>query len=103
MEQEFPRIPRRGWAEMIRKVYEADPLICPSCGGQMSIISFIEDHKVIDRIIAHLKLSFIAEMPPPPQVHQPEPLFFLRMQISWRDYSSGTKSKTEFPPSPVQV
>ena len=32
----------------------------------MSIISFIEDHKVIDKIIAHLKLTFMAERPPPP-------------------------------------
>jgi len=27
---------------MIRKVYEVDPLLCPHCGGQMSIIAFIE-------------------------------------------------------------
>ncbi len=33
----------------------------------MSIIAFIEDHKVIDKIIDHLKLTFMAERPPPPQ------------------------------------
>ena len=38
---------------MIRKVFEVDPLRCPSCGGQMKIISFIEDPKAIDRIIRH--------------------------------------------------
>jgi len=26
--------PSRGWAEMIKKVYEVDPLRCPSCGGR---------------------------------------------------------------------
>ena len=57
---------------MIRKVYEIDPLLCPSCGGKMSIISFIEEPKVIDKIIHHLKLSFQAERPPPPQVVQHE-------------------------------
>ena len=62
----------RGWAEMIRKVYETDPLLCPSCRGQMRIISFIEDPKVIDKIILHLKLTFQAERPPPPQVVQQE-------------------------------
>jgi len=31
----------------------------------MKIISFIEDHKVIDKIIDHLKLTFISERPPP--------------------------------------
>ena len=56
----------KGWAEMIRKAYEVDPLLCPTCGGRMKIISFIEDHKVIDRIIRHLELSFEAERPPPP-------------------------------------
>jgi len=46
---------------MIRKVYEIDPLLCPSCGGRMSIISFIDDHKVIHGIIGHLKLTFEAK------------------------------------------
>ena len=68
LEQEEPFVPSKGWAEMIRKVYELDPLLCPSCGGQMKIIAFIEDHKVIDRIIKHLKLTFHAERPPPTAV-----------------------------------
>ena len=61
-----------GWVGVIKKVNGVDPLLYPFCGGQMKIISFREDHKVIDRIIAYLKLSFIAERPPPPQVHQHE-------------------------------
>jgi len=70
--EEHHFVPSRGWAEMIRKVYETDPLLCPSCGGQMRVIAFIEDHKVIDKIIRHLKLIFTAERPPPPQVIQQE-------------------------------
>ena len=27
IDEECPRIPRRGWAEMIRKVYEVEPLV----------------------------------------------------------------------------
>ena len=38
----------------------------------MTIASFIEDHKVIDKIIRHLKLTFEAERPPPPHVLQQE-------------------------------
>jgi len=38
----------------------------------MSIIAFIEDHKVIDKIIDHLKLPFMAERPPPSQGVQQE-------------------------------
>lgn len=63
IEQEDPFVPSKGLAEMIRKVYEVDPLLCPTCGCRMRVISFIEDHKVIDRIIAHLELTFEAERP----------------------------------------
>jgi len=35
-------------------------------GGQMSVISFIEETKTIDRILRHLELTFEAERPPPP-------------------------------------
>jgi len=63
-------VPSKGWAEMIKKVYEVDPLLCPQCGGEMKVISFIKDHKVIDKIIAHLKLTFMAERPHPQSVQQ---------------------------------
>ena len=64
-------VPSKGWAEMIRRVYEVDPLICPLCGGKMRIIAFIEDHNALDRIIRHLKLTFAFERPPPPHIaHQ---------------------------------
>ena len=57
---------------MIRKAYETDPLLCPSCGGRMSVVSFIEEPKTIDRIIRHLELTFEAERPPPPHHVQKE-------------------------------
>ena len=63
-------VPSKGWAEMIRKRYEVDPLCCPTCGGQISIISSKEEPKTIDRIISHLELTFEAERPPPPRVVQ---------------------------------
>jgi len=70
IEEEERYLPSKGWAEMIKKVYEVDPLLCPRCGGEMRVIAFIEDHKVIDKIIRHLKLTFRAERPPPPQFLQ---------------------------------
>ncbi len=36
---------RKRWAALIKQVYETDPLLCPKCGGQMKIISFIERHQ----------------------------------------------------------
>jgi hypothetical protein len=67
-EDELRPIPSKGWAEMIRKVYEVDPLVCPQCGGTMKVVAFITDFPVVDRIINHLKLSFVAERPPPPHI-----------------------------------
>jgi len=68
IEEESPRIPHRGWAEMIRKVNEVNPMTCPRCQAEMRVIAFITDHAVVDRIIDHLKLTFVAERPTPPHV-----------------------------------
>ena len=46
---------RRSWAQLIRRVYEIDPLVCPSCGSEMRVIAFIIDHLVVDKILRHLK------------------------------------------------
>jgi len=73
-EEELRRLPAKGWAEMIRKVYEVDPLTCVRCGGTMKIIAFLTDYAVVDRIIDHLKLGFVAERPPPPQIAYQEVL-----------------------------
>ena len=34
----------------------------------MKVIAFLTDYAVVDRIIDHLKLTFVAERPPPPQL-----------------------------------
>ena len=46
---------QRRWAELLRRIYEADPLACPACGGAMRILAFITEGAVIDRILAHLR------------------------------------------------
>ncbi len=70
LEEELPRVPFKGWAEMIRKVYEVDPMICPRCGGRMKVVAFLTEHAVVDRIIRHLKLTFAAEKPPPSRIFE---------------------------------
>jgi hypothetical protein len=65
MIEELPRVPSHGWAEMMRKVYEADPMICPRCGGRMKVVAFLTKQAVVDRIISHLEWTFVAEKPPP--------------------------------------
>jgi hypothetical protein len=34
----------------------------------MKVIAFITDYPVVDRIFNHLKLSFVADKPPPPRI-----------------------------------
>jgi len=45
----------RSWAKLIKRIYEVDPLVCPSCGGEMKVIAFITDHAVVVKILRHLK------------------------------------------------
>jgi hypothetical protein len=43
---------------------------CPDCGEEMKVIAFLTDYAVVDRIIGHLKLTLVAERPPPHFVYQ---------------------------------
>jgi hypothetical protein len=70
VEEEPKHIPSKGWAAMIRKVYEVDPMVCPKCGGIMKIIAFITEFGAVDRIMEHLKLTFVAAKPPPSHVFE---------------------------------
>ena len=50
------RIPSAKWRELIKKLWEADPLLCPKCQREMRIVALIDDHDVIERILRHLGL-----------------------------------------------
>ena len=41
------RIPSKKWRELIKKVWEADPLRCPKCSREMRIVSLIDQNDVI--------------------------------------------------------
>ena len=68
-----PKEASPGWRELIRKVYEIDPLTCPHCGAEMKVVAFITDYATIDKIIHHLGITFRTTRPPPP--HQQEELY----------------------------
>ena len=57
---------RRRWANLIRRVYCAAPLICPRCQSKMRILAFITQPKVIKRILDHLKNRATQTRAPPP-------------------------------------
>jgi len=61
----FARARRRSWARLIKKVYQAHPLVCPRCSGPLKIISLIGDSPVIAKILRHLKLCDRPDRPPP--------------------------------------
>jgi len=44
------------WRELIKKVWEVDPLICPKCGKPMRVIALIDEPGVIFEILSHLGL-----------------------------------------------
>ena len=64
---------RRRWAELIRRVYEVDPLVCPRCGSEMRVIGFITEPALIDRILDHIRKRDRISRPPRPPPHSPQP------------------------------
>jgi hypothetical protein len=50
---------------LIKKVYEADPLLCPRCSRPLKIVSLIDAPSIIERILRHLKLWDRPERSPP--------------------------------------
>ena len=48
------RIPSRSWRELIKNVWEVDPLLCPQCHHKMRIVSLINDAAIIKRILRHV-------------------------------------------------
>ena len=50
---------RLRWAQLIKLVFEVDPLQCHHCGGQLKLVAFITRSQpaVIARILDHLELA----------------------------------------------
>ena len=57
-----PRSARIRWAQLLARIYEVLPLLCPRCGGEMRILAFLTDPPTVQAILLHLKLPH----PPPP-------------------------------------
>jgi len=45
-------------------------MLCPKRSGRMKVVAFLTEYAVVDRIIDHLKLTFVAAKPPPSQVFE---------------------------------
>ena len=55
-EHRLRRIPSQKWRELIKQVWEADPLICPDCQREMRIVSLIDERDVIEKMLKCLGL-----------------------------------------------
>ena len=44
---------RRRWAELLRRIFEVDPLACPRCGSAMRMLALVTEPAVIARILTH--------------------------------------------------
>ncbi len=52
---------RRRWAELLRRIFEVEPLECPRCGQTMRIVAFITEPRAIDRILDHVRRTATAK------------------------------------------
>jgi len=65
-QDDFARHRRRSWARLSKKLFEADPLLCPRCGRAMKLVSLIDNScPAVEKILRHLKLWDRPERPPP--------------------------------------
>ena len=62
---------RRRWAELLRQIFEVDPLRCPACGAEMRIVAFITQRAVIDRMLDHLRRASESARGPPRAQRRP--------------------------------
>lgn len=50
------------WAELLRRVFSIDVLVCPKCTGPMTVIAYLTEVAVVEKILTHLALP---ASPPP--------------------------------------
>jgi hypothetical protein len=60
------------WAELIRRTFSVDLLMCPDCGARMQVIAAITQHHVAAKILTHLGLPLLT---PPACRPRAPPLF----------------------------
>jgi hypothetical protein len=65
---------RLSWAELLKRVFAIDAVVCPRCGGPRRLIATLTDGPTVRKILEHLGLS--ADPPPLAPARMPsEPAF----------------------------
>ena len=72
------------WAVLIARIYEAFPLLCPMCGGQMRIIAFITHSADIRQILDHIGVDSEPQIEPDWDLPaQPAPDYGVDQRVNW--------------------
>ena len=62
---------RRSWAMLIKKVFEADPLVCMFCTAELRIVGFVTDPYEVKKILKQIGLFEKPRIRPPPAQSPP--------------------------------
>ena len=67
--------PRRRypWAELLRRVFEVDVLVCPHCGGVRRLLAAITEPAAIEKVLRAMGLSCEAALVAPARAPPGEP------------------------------
>ena len=84
-------VPSLTWRECIKKIWKDDPLICPECLSEMSIISFIDNLVVIKKILKYLDLwDEEAARDPPHPIEIPDEIVYVPIEdATWDGHNSS--------------
>ena len=52
-----------------RRYMKWDPLVCSCCGGEMRIIAFIEDYKIVKKILDYVGIYEFGKKRSPPKIN----------------------------------
>jgi hypothetical protein len=63
------------WAELLRRVFSVDALLCPRCGGPMMVLAFLTDLDVVTKILDHLSLPSASPALTPARQQDQQELF----------------------------
>ena len=81
------------WAVLLERIYDVLPLLCPACGGQMSILAFLTEAPVVSAILLHLDLP---HRPPPPSPARGPPQGDLLLDQTPAFDPAGPESEADF-------
>jgi hypothetical protein len=62
------------WANLMRRAFDVDVLVCPRCGGRLRLLATIDDPVAIRAILDRLAVSDAARDRPPPAAMEPAAL-----------------------------